>query len=288
MNDHKTALLGLFDGLHRGHMSAVWELLRCDGEKIVYTFDSLSMTTKGARGLLLTDAEKRRMLENLGVDRIISEDFARVRDIEPREFVQNVLCGELRVTKVICGENFRFGKGGAAGADELTSLCRECGIEAIVVPTVYDCGAPISTTRIREHIERGEIEEANRLLGREYSFSGEIAHGFRIGSRMGIKTLNIPFDTVKVLPKKGVYASKVRLSGEELIGITNIGTRPTVHDDGEVVIETHLLDFSGDIYGERAEVRLTAFMREEKRFGSIEELRDTVAGDIEKRRHDVC
>lgn len=288
MNDHKTALLGLFDGLHRGHMSAVRELLRCEGEKIVYTFDSLSMTTKGARGLLLTDAEKRQMLENLGVDRIISEDFAKVRDIEPREFVQNVLCGELRVTKVICGENFRFGNGGAAGAIELTSLCRECGIETIVVPTVCDGGAPISTTRIREHIERGEIEEANRLLGREYSFSGEIMHGFRIGSRMGIKTLNIPFDTVKVLPKKGVYASKVRLSGEELIGITNIGTRPTVHDDGEVVIETHLLDFSGDIYGERAEVKLTAFMREEKRFGSIEELRDTVAGDIEKRRHDVC
>ena len=284
MNDRKTALLGLFDGLHRGHMSAVRELLKCDGEKIVYTFDSLSMTTKGARGLLMTDSEKRRMLEALGVDRVISEDFAKVRDITPKEFVEKVLCGGLRVTKVICGENFRFGKGGAAGADELTSLCREYGIETKVVPTVYDGGSPISTTRIREHIELGEIEEANRLLDREYSFSGEIAHGFRIGSRMGIKTLNIPFDPVKALPKKGVYASRVKLSGEELIGITNIGTRPTVHDDGEVVIETHLLDFSGDIYGERAEVKLTAFMREEKRFGSLDELQKTVAHDIEKRR----
>ena len=286
MNDHKTALLGLFDGLHRGHMSAVRELLKCGGERIVYTFDSLSMTTKGARGLLITDAEKRRMLEDLGVDRVISEDFAKVRDIAPREFVQNVLRDGLGVTKVICGENFRFGKGGVAGAIELRALCRECGIETVVVSTVYDGGAPISTTRIREHIERGEIEEANRLLGREYSFSGEIAHGFRIGSKMGIKTLNIAFDTVKVLPKKGVYASNVSLMGEELIGITNIGTRPTVHDDDEVVIETHLLDFSGDIYGEQAEIKLKKFMREEKRFESLDELQRTVAHDI-KRRHDM-
>lgn len=284
MNDHKTALLGLFDGLHRGHMSAVRELLKCTGEKIVYTFDSLSMTTKGMRGLLMTDSEKRQMLEKLGVDRVISEDFASVRDIAPREFVQNVLRDRLGAEKVICGENFRFGKGGAAGAEELTKLCRECGIETLIVPTVYDGGSPISTTRIREHIERGEIKEANRLLGREYGFSGEIAHGFRIGSAIGIKTLNIAFESVRVLPKKGVYASAVRLAGEELIGITNVGTRPTVHDNGEVVIETHLLDFSGDIYGERAEVRLTAFMREEKRFASLSELRDTVANDIEKRR----
>ena len=284
MNDKKTALLGLFDGLHRGHMSAVRELLRCQGEKLVYTFNSLSVVTKGARGLLTTDGEKREMLKSSGVDRVISKDFSEVRNISPGEFVRNILRDELGVTKAICGENFRFGKGGAAGADELSELCRECGIGTVIVPTVYDGGLPVSTTRIREHIERGEISEANRLLGRCYGFCGEIAHGFRIGSSMGIKTLNIAFPPERVMPKKGVYASRVRLAGSELAGITNIGTRPTVHEGGEVVIETHLLDFTEDIYGERAEVLLTEFMREEKRFGSLDELRGTVANDIEKRR----
>lgn len=277
-------MLGLFDGLHRGHMSAVRELLKCSGEMLVYTFDSASVVTKGARGLLITDGEKREMLLDLGVDRVISNDFSKVRNVSPREFVQSILRGGLRVTKAICGENFRFGSGGSAGADDLKMLCRECGIETVIVPTVYDGGEPVSTTRIREHIERGEIEEANRLLGRRYGFSGEIAHGFRIGSSMGIKTLNIAFPPERVMPKKGVYASLVKLSGRELMGITNIGTRPTVHESGEVVIETHLLDFSEDVYGERAEVMLTGFMREEKRFGSVEELRQTVASDIEKRR----
>lgn len=284
MNNDKTALLGLFDGLHRGHMRAVEELLKCEGEKIVYTFNSLSLTTKGSRGLLISDGEKRQMLKSLGVDRVISKDFSEVRDICPREFVQKILRDELKVTKVICGENFRFGKGGTAGAEELKTLSSECGIETEIVPTLCEDGEPVSTTRIRELIERGDISEANRLLGRRYSFSGEIAHGFRIGSSMGIKTLNIAFDPQKVLPKKGVYASIVLLPEGEFKGITNIGTRPTVHDDGEIVIETHLLDFSGDIYGERAEVMLTEFMREEKRFGSLEELRATVAHDIETRR----
>ena len=284
MTKQKTALLGLFDGLHRGHMRAVSELLNSPGEKTVYTFDSLSISTKGARGLLITDAEKRKMLSDLGVDRVISTDFSEVKDLGPREFFEKVLRDELKLTKVICGENFRFGKGGTAGSDELRRLCREAGMEAAVVPTLCDGGEPISTTRIRGLIERGEMSEANRLLGRCYSFSGEIIHGFRIGSTMGIKTLNIAFDPEKVLPKKGVYASKVLLPEGEFTGITNIGTRPTVHDDGEIVIETHILDFSGDIYGERAEVKLSEFMREEKRFLSLEELRETVAQDIEKRK----
>ena len=278
----KTVLLGLFDGLHRGHMSAVSELLKHKGERVVFTFDSLSMSTKGERGLLMTDEKKRETLLKFGADEVISRDFNLLRETSAEEFVDRILDKELHAGRVICGENFRFGKGAKAGAKELKELCAAKNIEAVAVPTVFDGGEAISTTRIRKLIEGGEISEANRLLGYEYGFEGEIIHGDRIGTSMGIKTLNIGFDTVRALPKKGVYASRVKLSEGSFAGVTNIGTRPTVHEDGKIVIETHLIDFDGDIYGERAEVALAEFLREEKRFGSLEELRAAVAGDISK------
>lgn len=117
-------------------------------------------------------------------------------------------------------------------------------------------------------------------MGYCYGFEGEIIHGSQIGRKMGIKTVNIPFDGQLVLPKKGVYMSEVEIDGQSLRGITNVGSRPTVHSDGEIVIETHILDFDGEVYGDRAQVRLEKFLREEKQFGSLEELQKTVEHDI--------
>lgn len=275
-----TVLLGLFDGLHRGHMSAVEELLKQGGRKVVYTFDSLTMTTKGERALLMTDGEKRGRLLELGVDEVVSRDFAEIKDIEPRQFVEDILRKELSAERVICGENFRFGKGGQANAKDLQKLCRDQGIETVIVPTVCIGNDPVSTTRIRKLIEQGSISEANELLGRPYGFEGEIIHGDRVGTRMGIKTVNIAFDPKRVLPKRGVYMSRAMIGGKAYRGVTNVGTRPTVHDDSSIVIETHILDFDGEVYGESAKIELLRFMREEKRFGSLEELRATVARDI--------
>lgn len=277
-----SVLLGLFDGLHRGHMRAVDELLMSDGEKIVFTFDSASMITKGERGLLMTDAEKKDRLLELGADRVISRGFGELKDLTPDEFVEKILCKELRARKVICGENFRFGRGGKADVGVLKKLCRKYKIETAAVPTVCEGGLPISTTRIRGLIESGKIAEANLLLGYRYGFRGVIEHGSGIGAEMGIRTINIAFDTQKALPKKGVYASEVSLNGVSYAGVTDIGTRPTVHTDGKIVIETHLIDFQGDVYGKRAEVALTEFLREEKRFGGLEELREAVAKDIKR------
>ena len=256
------------------------ELLKAGGKKLVFTFDSLSMTTKGARGLLMTDYEKREKLLNMGVNEVISRNFAEIKDTPPNKFVKNILGDGLKAKKVICGENFRFGKGGRATANDLKTLCAEYGIETAIVPTVSVGGEAISTTRIRRLIECGQIEEANGLLGYPYGFEGIISHGDRIGTKMGIKTVNIGLDPIRVAPKKGVYASMAAVSGKVFRGVTNVGTRPTVHDDDRTVIETHILDFQGDIYGESLRIELLKFMREEKRFDSLEELRRVVANDI--------
>lgn len=273
-------LLGLFDGLHRGHIRAVDELIRSDGRKIVFTFDSATLTVKGERGLLMTDDEKRRELLRLGVDEVISRDFSAVKDISPEDFVEKVLLRELGAKKVICGENFRFGRGGTATSNDLMTICGRFGIETKVVPTLCEGGEPISTTRIRRLIEQGNVSEANLLLGYDYGFEGEVAHGSRIGTAMGIKTVNLEFDPRRVMPKKGVYASETEIRGRVYSGVTNVGQKPTVNRDGEVNIETHILNFDGDVYGVRIKTRLKKFMREEKRFGTLAELRAAVANDI--------
>ncbi len=277
-----TVLLGLFDGLHTGHISAVRALTAQPGRRIVYTFNSASVSTKGERGLLISDSEKRDRLLSLGADEVVSRDFAQVKDLSPEEFVKNIIRGELSADKTVCGENFRFGKGGSADSARLKELCAKLGIETLIVPTVYFGGEPVSTTRIRELISVGRIEEANSLLGYRYGFGGEVAHGNRIGSKIGIKTLNIPIDQKRAIPRFGVYASEVFVGGNSYAGVTNIGLRPTVGDLSEPVLETHLLDFGGEIYGERVRVELIGFIRDEKRFGSLEELRAAVAGDINR------
>lgn len=184
--------MGLFDGLHRGHLTAVKELLKYPGEKTVYTFLSLSVDTKGDRRLLMSDGEKYSALCGMGVDRVITVDFRTVKDMPPGDFVNTVLTG-LGAEKVICGENFHFGAGGKAGSQELKILCEKAGIAVETVPTVCDKGLPISTTRIRKLIERGDVREAVRLLGRPYTLPCSVHGGAVI------------FDPQRVIPADGHY-----------------------------------------------------------------------------------
>lgn len=201
-NCGRAVLLGIFDGLHLGHLSAVRELMKYPGEKIVYTFKSATVSTKGSRKLLLTDPEKREMLFKLGADKVVSEDFETVKNLSAPGFLKTVVMQKLGCSAVIAGENFRFGSGALAGEKELRELSEALGLRAVIVPTVLDGGEAVSTTRIRRLIERGEIGEANRLLGRKYSVFGEI-----------LKEGFAPCPE-KVLPPKGSY--RAELDGREL------------------------------------------------------------------------
>lgn len=175
--NNTSVLLGIFDGLHIGHLSAVGKLNEQHGEKLVYTFDSASVTVKGERKLLISDEKKKKFLTDLGADRVISVSFESVKDISAEDFVKNILLEELNAGTVICGENFHFGRGGKADSDDLKRICRELGINAIAVPTVCDGLGAVSTTRIRLLIEKGDMREASRLLGRKYSVCGDLKNG---------------------------------------------------------------------------------------------------------------
>ncbi len=283
----RAVLLGLFDGVHSGHAAACKALFESSSpRKTVYTFRSAELKTKGERRLILTDSEKKQRLLSLGADEVIFAPFAEVCDYSPAEFVQKVIINELAADKVICGENFRFGKDALGDCAILRGLLAREGIELETVPTVLADGEAVSTTRIRGLLEQGDIISANRLLGYKYFLSGTVIHGDARGRKMGIRTINTSFDGQKILPPGGVYSTDVVIGGKKYMGVTNVGVRPTFYQSGEIGIETHIIDFDGDVYSNTVSILFNEFYREERKFSDAAALIETIKGDIERRKEE--
>lgn len=265
--------LGAFDGLHRGHMEVVRTAVqgKTAGRFVssgVFTFE----TSPSGGPAVLTGEDKQEILRDQGIDLLYSFRFSDLRDMPAEKFVREVLFEKCRAVRLCCGEDFRFGKGAKGDVSLLSRLCREHEAELTIVPPVLEAGEKISSTRIRAAVEAGDIPLANRLLGRPFGFSLEVIHGNHIGTGLGTPTINQALPEGFVLPPFGVYASWARVEGREYYGVTNIGVKPTVGSD-RVLSETWMPDFSGDLYGRRVRLFLLQFIRPEKKFGSLEELK---------------
>jgi riboflavin kinase/FMN adenylyltransferase len=269
--------LGAFDGLHRGHMAVIHAACAPgkegqEWEPAVFTFH----TSPSGNCAVLTGRDKERILEHAGVRRLYSLDFQEVRDWEAETFVRELLFHTCNARRLCCGEDFRFGKGARGDVAMLGRLCEEAGVELYVVPPVTDGGEKVSSTRIRKAVEEGDIPLANRLLGRPFGFSLEVIHGNHIGGTvLGTPTINQAIPEGFVLPRFGVYASWCRVGGRYFYGVTNVGVKPTVGSD-KVLAETWMPDFTGDLYGKRVRVFLLEFLRPEKKFDSMEELKAAI------------
>ena len=288
MSIKNALLLGLFDGVHQGHVSTI-EALKASGaeNKIVFTFCSLAVDTKGERKLLMTDKEKEEILLAKGATRVIFEDFSALRGLSPEAFVEEILIKKYSAELLICGEDFRFGKMASGNAETLKELAEKNGIACQIVPILKVDQTAVSTTEIRKHLLSGEIEKANELLGYNYNFSGEVVHGKALGREFGIRTLNVSTPSEKLIPKNGVYSSHTIINGEKFKSITNIGINPTVSDSGKISLETHIIDFNKEIYGNTVCIILNKYYREERKFDSISELTQTISQDIQKRREEA-
>lgn len=281
----KAVLLGVFDGVHLGHKSTLDTLAGSGADiKCVYTFNSETVTTKGERKHLSTDAEKEALLLSCGADEVISADFASVKGLTAQEFFSDVLVKKLGADIVICGENYRFGRGASAGTKELEKMCGAEGIRFISVSTLNIDGEAVSTTRIRRLLEAGDIGQANGLLGRAYSISGEVVHGNHIGTGMGIKTLNMKPAGSKVLPKSGVYSTNCIIDNKLYKSVTDIGTKPTVDNTNSIIIETHVFDFDNEVYGKTVRVEFLEYFRSEQKFDTLGDLKQTILKDIKRRK----
>lgn len=276
--------LGFFDGLHLGHQAVLSAALKGKEEGLlpaVFTFSESPQRALSGRGApeLMTPAQKEEELRKMGFAALWRVDFSAVMKLEAETFVRDILNKTLCAGRVCCGFNYRFGRGGLAGCEEIALLCAPYHIEVLSLPPIKEEGEAISSTRIRALVEKGESEQAEKLLGRPFGFEFTVVHGRRIGRLMGTPTLNQPIPPNFVLPKFGVYASRVTFGGHSYTGVTNVGIKPTVGADAPLA-ETWMPDYTGEeLYGCRVRVELLHYLRPEIRFESLEMLREAILAD---------
>lgn len=281
--------LGTFDGVHAGHLALLRMAKQAAAERsdtaLVHTFANHPRGVFAqAPRLLLRDEARISLLRAQGCE-VVADAFTKAyAALSPRAFIE-MLLSRLDVRAVATGYNYTFGAAGAGDVQTLAALGAEFGFAVLTMPPCLYEGAPVSSTRIRACIERGEMDAANAMLGRVYSMRGTVTQGRRIGRTLGFPTANIPCDPQLVLPKIGVYATYAKLGGTLYPAITNIGSNPTVGGT-QTRVETHLLGYAGDAYDHALDVYFVAFLREEQRFADTEALGAQLARD-EARAMDI-
>ncbi len=275
------AALGFFDGLHLGHMKVVEECFEHEGLcPAMFTFHSDEILPKRQRAEnLLTNDMKLERLEKSGLKYIYSPAFDSVKSYTARDFIEKILIKILNSRLVVCGFDFRLGAGGGSDAEQLKALCAGYGIEVVIIPPFSLDGMVVHSTAIKNYIKSGELAKANRLLGYDFSFEGEVIYGNQLGRTLDCPTINQIYPANLVMPKFGAYKSVAEVDGKLLPSLTNIGVKPTVGGVDAPLAETHILGYDGDLYGRVLRVSLRDFMREEQRFDSIEQLRQRLSQD---------
>ncbi len=274
--------LGFFDGLHRGHRSVI-ELAANERQNgllpVCFTFSQSpkSVLTGSQTCALMTNDDKTRALEKLGIERMYEADFSKIKDMSADDFFKIILIKTLNAKKLFCGFNYHFGKNGEGNVNLLEKLCNKYSVNLSVVPPKMIEGRVVSSTLIRKLITNGDIRSANKMLCSRFGFFSVIERGRRLGRTLGTPTINQPLCSDLVVPKFGVYASVVTLeSGKKYCGVTNIGVKPTVGGT-RPLCETWMPEYSeGEIYGETADIRLIDFIRPEKKFADIEQLKKAI------------
>ena len=283
-NNKNVIAIGIFDGVHKGHRRVIETAVETARETgamcTVCTFDTASVTSKGSSYRpLISDEHKTALLIGAGADDVYSLDFGGVRDMTAEDFTDKILSGTLGAGCVVCGSDFRMGRGAACGTEQLGEILGQRGIQLLVADDVNMGDMRISSSRIREYIASGDISSANAFLGWEYSVQGTVVHGNEIGRTIGFPTANIPLDTSLVIPRYGVYTVYTDIGGSTYKGVANIGVKPTIEGERDPLCEVWLKDFSGVLYGTALEIRFTRFIRPEMRFDSLEELRGQIGRD---------
>lgn len=286
---HAAYALGFFDGVHIGHAHLVGECVARAREEglvpAVFTFVSESDGLKRGSPRLTSTEEKLALLEGLGVELAVVADFSAVSGLSAREFATELLVDKLGCRAALVGEGFRFGRGAEGNAELLASLFSECKLPCRIVRDLCLDGLPVSSTRIREAMSRGDMRTARLLLGRAPSVSGVVTHGNGMGNKMGIPTVNIAINANNPL-QNGVYAARVRLGEESFSGITNVGTCPTFGERARHT-ETLIFDFAEDAYGSSVTVELLEFLRSERCFSGADELVRQIDEDIRRAKEYV-
>ena len=281
--------LGCFDGVHVGHSeiisSAVNAAKKNGLTSIVWSFQtppkSILSENFNSSYLLTSLTEKKKLMRELQVDILICVPFnEKIAKLSPRNFFKNIIVNRLNAKQIFCGFNYRFGYMGEGDVKLLQSLCDEFGISLTVLKEITIDGITVSSSAIRSYLSNGDLENAQKMLGRPFTLQGKVKDGQHLGRTLGFPTVNQDVPTDKILIKNGVYLTRVKFNKKTKYGITNIGIRPTVNGSSPIC-ETHIFDFHGDLYGKTLTVEFIKFLRSERKFSSLDDLTEQIKTDIE-------
>lgn len=272
------AAIGVFDGVHLGHQALLERLCKearaRNAQPLVFTF---SQSPKNAQALS-GEAERLEIFSSLGIPAVFLADFSALRALSCEEFVQHYLRMRLDCRAVVIGSDFRFGRGRSGDQDTMRALF---GRDAIVLPPVQVEGQTVSSTEIRRRLSAGDLDGAENMLGRPYGFLLPVSRGRKLGRKLGFPTINQIPPQERLLPRFGVYESVATVGDTTYRGVTNVGVKPTVSSHETPLLETHLPGYTGgDLYGETVRVSLLRMLREERRFETVDALREQVEKDI--------
>lgn len=273
--------LGFFDGVHLGHQALLrtCRVLAAQNAAVagVVTFQQHPQTLVcgNAPRLICSPEDRNALLRRYGAEKIVSLPFDEALRSMPWQDFLRMLQRDHAAAGFVCGFDFRFGRKGEGSAETLTQYCEEHGLFCEVVPEERLGGQVVSSTAIRQHLQQDAFEKATAMLGHGYVLSGEVVSGRKLGSTIGIPTANLQLNEALAKPQNGVYAAKAWVDGTMYFAVTNIGNRPTVGGH-RVTVESWLLDFSGDLYGKKLQLELLSFLRPEKKFDSLEQLREEI------------
>ena len=284
--------LGKFDGIHIGHQLLINGLMneRLRGRQaLVFTFGDSpkAVLSNGSKKNIYTSEEKALYFSRLGVDILLEYPFTKeFAAISPEDFVEQCLVKQLGVRSIYVGEDFHFGKGRSGNVRLLKLLGEHYGFDVHAISKKTQHGKVVSSTLIRDMLET-HFYVANELLGNPYFVYGEVIHGNHLGHTIGFPTINQRIPAQKLIPSFGVYASRVCIDGVYYKGISNLGQKPTIEGEHQIGLETHILDFDGDLYGRELQVELLFYIRPEEKFSDIDELKMQIQNDIEAMNNEM-
>lgn len=280
--------IGTFDGVHKGHrdiLSVLKNIARKnDLNSTVVTFYPHPRTVISENydmSILTTKEEKIELLQQLDIDNLYIINFTKeFAGQTSEEFVKNYIVEKFDAKHVVIGHDHKFGKDRSGDENKLKELGEKFNFNVTAVKPVYEDGELISSTKIRNALNDGDVEKAAKFLGRNYSLAGKVVEGAKRGRILGFPTANLDIDnSMKLIPLSGVYAVKCSLEGEELNGVMNIGYRPTFEDDNQLVVEVNIFNFNRDIYGKKLKIDFIKRIRPERKFSSKEELISQIEND---------
>jgi riboflavin kinase/FMN adenylyltransferase len=284
--------IGVFDGVHRGHQAVIStsadHARASNGTPVVATFDphpEKVLRPQAAPHLLSATQHKIALIRALGVEHLLIITFDKqFAATEPEDFVGDLVAHSKPLREICVGHEWSFGKNRRGNLDLLKKLGAKFNFDVVGIPPVKLKGAVVSSTAIRQAVEKGDLAKAAEMLGREYTILGTVTHGDNLGKKIGFPTANLSAHSEQ-FPPNGVYAAEASIDGELHRGVINLGVRPTVSGGkSERVLEIYLFDFNRDIYGHDVEVRFSKFLRPEKKFENLDALVQQIRQDVQQAR----